>query len=411
MHRSIRASLEGASQPPRRSALLAVLLFIALAPTARATNVSRISAFVVGVVTPSYNPFSALFAQDPQFTYDAYPVCGICSMEENRKLARRYYPRTGQELIDNYDVMVFCEARIEHFLPKQFHDLDRAFREGGMIGASSPGCCWDSAWLPTILYHLMPVSEYGQYARMVPYTVSFRREREPVFTPFADLGMERVAGKNYHVMKPKEGATTRADMRPNGLPWLISWKLGGTEAGMMWVFTGTFDPPWWGPAYGVASENSHAIDMLTNLLFHSLDLPLIDDIHARREARTVLVTFQAKKLLALSLMEWADTFGANVLPLLRLLTDVEKEAEAAIGYYIDQNYDSTVSFMESMDAKVITITEDAVRLKDRAMAWVYASERLAVSGVSLVSVTMTWSLMVRRRMYRQAGSTRLKPLL
>jgi hypothetical protein len=381
-------------------------LILTLGPSVAAGD--RISALVVGVVTPTYNPFSALFAEDPLFTYRAYPVCGVCSQDESRKLARMYYPRTRDELTSNYRVMAFCEARIEHFLTRQLHDLDYAFREAGMVGAASPGCSWDSAWMPTILYDLMPVSQYYDYVRLNPYRVVFVREREPVFTPFTELGMEKVTGKNYHYMTPRGGATIWAEMRPNRNPWLVSWRPGGSNAGMMWVFTGTFDAPWWGLVYGSAGDNPYAIDMLTNLLFYSLDMPLIQDIHGRREARTVLSTFQARKLLALHVMEWADKFGANILPLSQQVIVVEAEAEEAMEHYIEQDYAGTVTAMEAMSQTILKITEEAVRLKNETMAWIYASEWLVVSSTSLITGTVIWGLLVRRRMYRKAGSTRLR---
>jgi hypothetical protein len=332
----------------------------------------------------------------------------VHSNKEKQKLDRRYYPRTGRELIEGYDAMIFCEARIEHFTPRKLHDLDTAFREEGMVGAASPGISWDSAWVPTILYDLMPVSRYYDYVRSKPYRVIFRRELEPVFTPFAKLGMEKVSGKNWHYMTSRQGSVTWADMQPNGNPWLVSWRPGGTDAGMMWVFTGTFDAPWWGLSYGSGGNNPYVVDMVTNLLFHSFGMPLIDDIHARREARRVLYNFQAQKLLVLSMMEWADAFGANIIPLNDKLTELEMEAGKAMGLYVDQEYDATISFMESMSADIIGITEEAVRLKNEAMAWVYAIEYMVVTSTSLVSGFVVWSLMIQRSKYRTVDSTRLR---
>jgi hypothetical protein len=392
----------------RRFPLVAIVILAWLAPVSCEDIAPRISAFVVGQVTPEHNPFSALFAEDPLFTYRVYPVCYHCSPEENRRLARSYYPRTRRELVENYQVMAFYKANIEYLPLRHFQDLDYAFREAGMVGAASPGTSWDTAWVPSILYHIMPVSEYRDFVRYVPYTVFFHREREPVFTPFAALGMEGIIGNNYHVMVAREGSTTWAEMRPNGLPWLVSWRPGGGNPGMMWIFTGTFNAPWWGLVYGSGGENPYAIEMLTNLLFHSLDLPLISDIHARREARTVLSTFQARKLLALHVMEWADTFGANILQLADDLSVVEQDAQTAMEYYVEQDYAATVSYMESMSERVIALAEEAVRLKNEAMAWVYISEWLIVSGISLVAGSSLWSLMIRRRLYREAGSTRLR---
>jgi len=387
--------------------LLALLPLLPCSTGREPANASRISCFVIGAVAPTRNPFTALFAEDPQFTYRAYPLVRVNTNMEKQKLDRRYYPRTGGELMDNYDIMVFCEAQIEHFTPRKLHDLDFAFREAGMVGAASPGCSWDSAWVPTILYDLMPVSQYYDYVRSNPYRVIFRREMESVFTPFVELGMEKVSGNNYHYMTPRPGSVTWADMQPNDNPWLVSWRLGGTEAGIMWVFTGTFDAPWWGLVFGSGGENPYAIDMLTNLIFYSFGMPMVEDIHSRREARRVLSNFQAQKLLVLSMMEWADKFGANIFPLNEDLTALEREASSAMNYYLEQDYAGVITFMDSISSAIMDLSSEAVRLKDGAMAWAYLVEYFVVTSASLIAGSVLWSLMVRRRAYHAVGSTRL----
>jgi hypothetical protein len=391
-----------------------LLLFLVIIAMARGAggqdgNRTRISAFVIGAVTPNYNPFVALFVEDPQFVYGGYPITyPLGSYRERQKIARRYYPRTGRDLVENYEVMVFHEARIEHMSPRHFQDIHTAFTEEGMVGASSPGMSWDTAWITTVLYELTPVTRYYDYVRNSPYRVAFDKAREPVFAPFVELGIEKVIGENYHLMTPKEGSMVWADMKPNGWPWLVSMKSGGPSAGMMWVFTGCFDAPWWGLAYGPRDHNPYVVDLVTNLLFHSLDIPLISDVHARREARRVLAGFQAQKLLVLHMMEWADNFGANILPLSERLTALEAEAQGAVDFYLEQDYVMTISHMESMNDKIIEITDHAVRLKNEALAWVYVTEWLVVSSVGMVAGVAVWSLMVRRRVYREVGATRLR---
>ena len=253
----------------------------------------------------------------------------------------------------------------------------------------------------------MKRTNYFNYARNNPYRVIFRKELEPVFTPFSKLGMEKVYGANWHQMTPRQGSVTWADMQPNNNPWLVSWRPGGTNAGMMWIFTGTFDHPWWGLSYAYEGNNLYVVDMVTNLLFHSFGMPLIDDIHTRREARRVLYHFQAQKLLVLHMMEWADAFGANIIPLNNKLKELEGEVGKAMALYVNQEYDATISFMESMSADIIGITGEAVRLKNEAMAWIYLIEYLVVTSTSLMAGFVLWSLMVQRSRYRTVDTTKL----
>ena len=387
--------------------LLVIVFYQACTGVLAQEGTTRISCFVMGGVSPAANAFTALFEQDPLFRYRAYPLPTDLPDGIKQKLDRVYYPRTGKELVENYDAMIFRDARVQHFTSRQYRDLDYAFREAGMASVTVHGPSWDHAWSVSTLYDLSPVSEF--VIRFYhPWRVLFQRERDPVFLPFADLGMEKVVGDAYGMMKAKHGATVWADMQPQNIPWLVSWRPGGGNAGEQWVFADKFDAKWWGLAYGSRDSNPYAIDLATNLLLYSLDRPLISDIIARREARRLMSTFQAQKLLILSMLEWAEKFGANILHLSERVTEIEAEAQEAVDFYLDQDYPSTISFMESMSLTVCEISDESLRLKDEALFWVYVSEWLAVTSVALVAGVVVWSLMVRRRMYRAVGATRLR---
>lgn len=372
-----------------------------------AVDSRRIPCLVMGdSVQAPYNPFTALFMQDPLFRYSLYPLPHSGDAEK-RKLDRVYYPRTFDSLVDSYDVMIFRDARVSHFSPVQFRDLERAFREAGMVSVTVHSLSWNDVWIPTILYDLSPISEYD-FRFSSTWTVRFRRDRYPVFLPFVDLGMEKVSGWEYGIPEAKEGATIWADILPQGCPWLVSWRPGGSGAGLQWVFADKFDVTWWGTAPGARETNPYALDLATNLLLYSLDRDLISDILARREARRLLSTFQSRKILILSVLDWAEKFGANILDLTNRLSELERKAGAAVGDYLDQDYASTIQFMESMLSEATEMTTAALQRKDQALYWVYISEWLSVTSASVLAGALVWSLMVRRRRYREAGRTRLR---
>ena len=360
---------------------------------------SRISGFVIGYTR--YDPFKILFMQDPLFTYSLYPLPSDLPDCDKRKLDRVYYPRTGKILIDNYDLMVFHDARIMHFTPRQIHDLDYAFREAGMTSMMNMrgSFMWDWVWEMTILYDVAPITHHDNN-RYVGHQVVFRRERDPVFLPFLEFGIEKVVGNAVAEMGVKQGATIWSDAKPQNQPWVVSWRPG-MSAGMQWVLNQCQD--WWSE-----KNNPYVPDMATNMILYSMDRPLISNIHARRETRRLFASLQSQKSLILSMMEWADTFGANTLSLSERLTDLENEMENTINDYLDQDYDATISFLESVSPMVNEISRDAVRLKDEVLFWVYASEWLTVTSAGIISGVIVWSLMIRRRMYRIIKTTKLR---
>jgi hypothetical protein len=364
-----------------------------------------ISCFLIGGVSPRQCPLTGYFREDPMFRYSVEPIPADLSDDDKRKIDRQYFPRSQDALLE-YEFIAFTDARVQHFTPRQFSQLEYAFLEAGVTSFSSFGPSWLHAFETTILYNIVPISEYDFYFHR-PWRVSFRRDREPVFLPFIELGVEKVVGEAYGEAKPRQGSTTWADMIPNGWPWLVSWRPGGKAAGIAWVCADEFNSIWWGLDPSARGTNPYAIDLVTNLVLYSRGRPLIADIQARREARRLLSTFQSRKLVVLSMMEWADAFGANILPLSQELTLLEMDVESAALSYLDQEYALCITGMESMEPRIASITGDAVRLKDEALFWVYLSEWLAVTSVGMVSGVVVWSLMVRRRMYRSVGVTRL----
>jgi hypothetical protein len=197
-------------------------------------------------------------------------------------------------------------------------------------------------------------------------------------------------------------------MQPLDTPFLVTWRPGGSKGGLTWVFADEYNQLWWGLSSAARDNNPYAIDMATNLILYSLDRPLISDIHSRREARRLLSTFRAQKLLVLSMMEWADNFGANVLDLSDRLSILEDHVDDALQRYLEQDYPSAITIMQSTDMAILEITGDAIRLKDEALFWVYISEWMVVTSVAMLTGFIVWTLMVRRRLYRYVGTTRVQ---
>jgi hypothetical protein len=120
----------------------------------------------------------------------------------------------------------------------------------------------------------------------------------------------------------------------------------------------------------------------------------------------MFVGFHMQKSLILSMIEWADSFGANTLTLSDRLSGLEDGMQDAIDSYLEQDYDATITFLQSISQAVKEISSDVIKLKDEALTWVYLVEWLAVSGTSMVCGFVLWSLMIKRRAFRRVDTTR-----
>lgn len=381
--------------------VLAIILVESCPPALAASE--RLSGMIIGHGSGMLNnPFRVLSIDDPLLAFDTYPLPADLSTAEKRKLDRVYYPRTRGDLLA-YDLMVFHGARIQHFTSRQVHDLDYAFREGGtaaFCGLTGLGIGWEGP----VLLEVIPILERSVSPYFRGYTVRFRGDRHPVFTPFLEYGMENVVGDTYTEMYVKQGATVWADIVPYDLPWLVSWRPGGGNPGMLWTVAHIFDG-WWDER-----NNPYSLDVATNMVFHSLDMELVRDIPARREARRMFRNVRLQMSLILSMINWAESFGANTAALSSRLVDLETEAGRAVDDYIAQDYEPVMSFLETLFEEVEVTTMEAVRLKNQALLWVYAVEWLAVSGTGALCGFTLWTVMVRRRSYREVATTRLARL-
>ncbi len=387
------------------SLALIVAIAISMSTSPGAGEDERISAFVMGHSQwVWHNPFRILFLRDPLFTHALYPLPEFIDIAAKAKLDRVYWPRSRTLLTEGYQVMVFHDIRTA-FTDKQVFDLDYAFREAGVSAMCGLCLGWDYAWQPTILADVLPVSEHGSVAPFFRgYTVKFERDRDPVFLPFLEYGIEKVVGDQYCTMQVKQGATVWGIVKPWEIPWMVSWRPGGADAGMQWLVSHTFEG-WW-----AEEENPYSLDVATNMIFYALKEPLIADIPGRREARKLFTNLQAQKSIVMSMMEWAENFGATVVTLQERLSELEGEMGEGTSQYLERDYTAAIGSLESVSLLARDIATEAVRVKDEALFWVYLSEWLVVTATAIISGTTVWSLMVRRRFYRASRETRLRPI-
>jgi hypothetical protein len=107
------------------------------------------------------------------------------------------------------------------------------------------------------------------------------------------------------------------------------------------------------------------------------------------------------------LIDFVENFGGDSAPLnedLIAIDDLKAEANAL---YLEQDFEAVADKMVEVWDAFSEIDRKAMKLKNRALFWIYLSEWLIVTGTLMISSYVLWSLMIRRRLYREASSTRL----
>ena len=109
-------------------------------------------------------------------------------------------------------------------------------------------------------------------------------------------------------------------------------------------------------------------------------------------------------------MEFISRFGANSNSVDDKLAEAEEILSSARGYFIDLDL---ISALEEADQVILLLREAdelALKAKQTALFWVYAIEWLTVTATLLLCGVSLWTLMVRRRLYREVSATRIKPI-
>ena len=108
------------------------------------------------------------------------------------------------------------------------------------------------------------------------------------------------------------------------------------------------------------------------------------------------------------MIEFIDSFGANLRPFeiqMAEMRNLQTEAEAA---YIKGDLVEAQRLLRQADEQMRQLSNEMMRAKNRAMMWIFVIEWLTVTATGMICGFLLWTLMVRRRLYREVDATRLK---
>jgi hypothetical protein len=218
-----------------------------------------------------------------------------------------------------------------------------------------------------------------------------------------------------HPLSAKQGAHTIAEWRGLGP---TGYKFGGGHIPGDWVtpFWVTWDPGEgrafahaidWSPAGGTMLMRwPYYTDYVINLMTYLSMNPVPTDIDLMHRIRGMYQEFRSLKTYVFSIIDFAERLGANMMPVLNVLTDIDAGYEQSVEAYIDQDYSKAADLLASSIDGLNDASALSFRLKDQAMLWIYFIEWLTVTGTLSITGFLVWTLMVRRRLYEEVESTR-----
>jgi len=371
----------------------------------------------IGKIWQGYDYPGPVFDAEPRISW--FPVPAFpkpdCVCERMRSYGEREVrelrtklPRSKEDLLDHYDVMVI-DGMYAFDLPTSLANwvVQAVERDGfGFMmvddAVTFAGAGQAPSWYLTPIGDILPVDDY-------PSTFGWRERFEivptdpnpdPLVGGFDFSGVWLVANNRP---TPRRGSTVIAEMSPTclwnvGKPVMVYWELG---KGRSFAYVHR-----WHSGLGNFYEWKYHADFLCSLIYFTAQIPIPQDLELVHRTRSMLAEVDTDWQVLLSAMEAAYKFGANLQPINRELEQIYNERREANRRYIYEDFEGCMSSLGRVRSQVEELIKKTITLKDAVMFWVFAIQWLAVSGTSVMVGFLLWTIMVRRKLYAQVGITR-----
>ncbi len=389
-----------------------------------AAAVEPISVLALGSVDPSQSPVTTWLSTDPNFELSLVPTrlydVEAITPDQARRMLRLYFPR-NEKAMSAYDFLLFSGGDVRYFQPSHIQMMVSAVEAGAgsatdMGGMSRP---LHDTWIASGMYVVFPndvftvdrIWDFG-----TPADLDFRIEVNDALDsnpllPFVPLGIEKLLGGRTRIIKPMEGSTIYA--------WMDSESLLGADLGfrpaacVIWeygqgrsiAFEAWLGHSWWSSIID-PSRNEYGQDILINYVLDASGRRYLEEIALVHALRQSYISFNQHLSFLTNLFDFVERFGANVGPLSADAREVQAGIEDSQARYLDGDVEDALRISEDLMSALRELRERAMRVRDRALQWIYVIQWLSVTATLMIAGYTLDQLMVRRKLYRSAQTTR-----
>ena len=345
-----------------------------------------------------------IMTTDPKITALMIPAGDATHSTYMARFMRIYMPRNYQDWVNKVDIFMLSDLVPWGFTDDHLFWMKRSIEEDGTgmilsemgwygITGWTGNACED--WTKTMLYEAYPCDMIIEKENQECAYLDIVQDG-----PFLDLpGFEQMAFANeqgYH--DPRDGATTWAVYRKGKEPAIVTRPYGKGMAVANSMGMERFIQPYY--------EWKYYKDYFINHAYVAADIPVPEDLELVHRIREQLETFRDRRAYIIGMIDFIDKFNANTRPVEKMLAETIPMRKEAEDLYLDQRYEETSAvILKAMDS-FDEINAEAVKLRNQALLWIYVIEWSAVSATSLLTGFVIWALMVRRKLYREVGTTR-----
>jgi len=341
------------------------------------------------------------------------------------RMVRLYMPRSVSDLVNRFDVVVLANANRHAVSPRNVEMIADGVKSEEAVSLAMFGG-WESfggafgnmPWGDSSVGELLPTEDAGNIYIHKPansFTLVIDRP-DNEFMKSLPWDQKQPFMYNYHhnLVTAKPGATVMAHVEGPSFvdhPGFVEWELLENRA-RVWSITGEILGPSSEPGqvHTMCARGNpweYTLDFGGNFMIYMDKRPVPQDLELVHKLRKTMFDVTTRKDLLIGLLEFADSFGANTVGINNELDELNAEVTAVLPAYFELRFEEVLEAYEEVVEGLAILEVEAIELKDRALLWVYIIEWLSVTGTAMFTGFVLWSVMVRRRLYREVGTTRM----
>jgi len=394
-------------ESPVRSLLFVSLvfsLFLGSAP-GKVGPEGEIRAICFGDVIDQYGGFNSfvVIRIDPAIEATFVPSRPdyVGSYENAWRNMRIYMPRGYPRLVQEEDLIITSDADRRVFTAVWIDWLTKSVIDDG-LGLEWLGSIASNnfeSWEGTTLAGIAPVLPGQELDISGPFKTVVRDAEEPLMKALAWDESPPLANINTQV--PKGGSSVWAIVdHPKRYPLMTYWKAG---KGDVLCFSSKFPNgvmPW-------SRGWSFFPEAMIFMAYRTAGKRLPQDPYLFKRVLSSFDDYEQRKSFIYSLFSFVEKFGGRVDRLSKRMDALDSKKGRADEAYLDGDYEECLDILSELKDEQNLLTEASMAAKNTALLWVYVTEWFVTTGALFAGGFLIWTLMIRRRLYKQVGVTRL----
>ncbi len=365
-----------------------------------------------------------VFRRDPKIDLTMVPAFStVMEMQEMQRVMRLYLPRSKEELEQKHDLVLIDGVDAFHIKDQFLRWISELVLESNLsFVMSDSGSGWSFAgsgtdWYITSIEPILSVDDRPGREAAAPGYIENSFQLVPV-----DPAHELMRGIPWNEVwflamnRPTErpGAKVIARMSPNrpvnrDKPVIAYFDFpgGGRSASYILTWHTMVDTPSILEFY----RWKWHYDVLVHMIYWPAREPIPEDLEVVHEVRELFTALYYSRVFVISTLEFADKAGADTRDLELELGRLDGDRRQIDHLYIENEMAECRELALNVRDAYEDLIEKALRAKDRALFWVFVIEWVAVAATSMGTGVVVWTLLVRRRLYREVGQTRVQALM